>query len=150
MGLKDFLQNFGLLADTAAREDGRLPEGEQPKPRITRKDMLDIKTDAELISFAKAFVTRDEDIAVSAVNRVRSQLRLQFLALDPDEHVLLRMTAINKLEDEKTLALIASADFSPSIALLAISKCKELESYRLACTSPHDVVRHYAAARCLH
>ncbi len=144
MGLSDFFKNFPTLARQAAQEDGRIPEIDQPPAPILRRDLSTLD-DAQLIDIARRYMHTHEDLAVAAISKVKKQMRLRLIAMDPDMTDVVRMCAIGRLREDsdETCAMIARADHNPVIAHFAASNIKSRRWLETCQDIRHEVTRAF-------
>lgn len=117
------------------------PESEKTETGI-RPKIDGLKDDGEIIAFVMKY-SEHEDVVIKAIAKIRNQLRLQVIALDPDLLPYIRIAALEHLNStgDDIRIRIARTDRDPGVCVVAIQTLHRKSRATEARDSVHDVVR---------
>jgi hypothetical protein len=121
------------------------PESEKTETGI-RPKVEGLKDDSEIVAFIRKY-SDHEDVVIKAVGKIRNQLRLQVIALDPDLLPYIRIAALGRLDSsgDDPRIRIARSDRDPAVCIVAIQTLHDRRRAQEARDTIHDVVRLFLA-----
>ncbi|QQR60893.1 hypothetical protein IPH19_00255 [Candidatus Uhrbacteria bacterium] len=121
------------------------PESEKTETGI-RPNVEGLKDDSDIIAFIRKH-SEHKDIVIKAIARIRNQLRLQLIALDPDQVPYIRVAALGHIDStgDDLRILIARSDRDPAVCIVAIQTLHDRRRAQEARDTIHDVVRLFLA-----
>jgi|GEM_PF-6592354 len=103
-----------------------------------------LNSDAECIAVIRRYMDY-EDLALRAVAKIKSPMRIATLALDPDIQPYIRIAALARLGSDDDMRIrIARGDHDPAVAISALQTLVDKRRIKEAIDSKHDVVKLYA------
>lgn len=117
------------------------PESEKTETGI-RPNVEGLKDDSDIIAFIRKH-SEHKDIVIKAIARIRNQLRLQLIALDPDQVPYIRVAALGHIDStgDDLRILIARSDHDPDVCIVAIQTLCDKRRAAEASDTIHGMVK---------
>lgn len=121
------------------------PESKKTETGI-RPKIDTLKDDSDIIAFIRKY-SEHQDIVIKAIARIRNQLRLQLIALDPSQVPYIRVAALGRIDStgDDLRILIARSDHDPAVCIVAIQTLYNRKRAPEARDTIHDVVKLFIA-----